>query len=507
MKTNDCSSSMAGISGMALYVPRLHVDLESWCQWTGNNWEKVNQVAGHGFRLCSPRENVYTMASNAVLRLIEQYELDPQRIGMLALGTESSRDNAAGAVIVRGMVDQALVQSDRPPLSRSLEVPEFKHACLAGVYAAKAALRYVSSDGRERDAIVVASDIAEYERGSSGEQTQGAGAVAMLVQREPKMLRIDLQHSGSASAYRGPDFRKPFGRHFFPGYADRTRRLSDFPVFSGKYSAMSYLDEVAHAVDDMLEKNHSTDADFYRAVRALFFHRPYQKMPIQAMSFLFVRSLARDARHRAELETLCRDAGLQTQAVAQELSIHPDHFDILQRQGEAMVDPYPSTTAVAKVVRGTPEFQEFLSSKMSLGNETMRELGNLYSAALPAWLAAGIDDAWQHAISLTDEPMVMVGYGSGDAAEAIPISLVKGWEASAQRIHIARALANPLTLTQEQYEGLHDGSLSACPDAVPSRGFFITRVGTRYDRDFQDLGVEYYKFVDGQVSERHRGQS
>ena len=40
----------------------------------------------------------------------------------------------------------------------------------------------LACDGANRQAIVVSSDIAEYARGSSGESTQGAGAVALLLE-------------------------------------------------------------------------------------------------------------------------------------------------------------------------------------------------------------------------------------------------------------------------------------------------------------------------------------
>ena len=196
-----------GLSGFALYVPRYRVPLEAWCGWSGQSWSKVSNVVGRSFRQPGRHESIYTMAANAVLRLIDAYEIDPTEVGMLAFGTESSTDNSAGAVIVRGMVDAALEQTGRPRLSRQLEVPELKHACLGGVYALKAALRYLASDGRGRKAIVVCGDVAEYERGSSGEQTQGAGAVAMLVDEAPRLFSVDLGHIGSASDYRGPDFR------------------------------------------------------------------------------------------------------------------------------------------------------------------------------------------------------------------------------------------------------------------------------------------------------------
>src|SRR5690606_3065205 len=94
-------SSQPGVSGLALYVPAPRVSLDRWCKWTGTPADKVQAVVGRSFRMCSPSENVYTMAASAALRLIDAYDVDPGRIGMLALGTESSTDNAAGAVIVK----------------------------------------------------------------------------------------------------------------------------------------------------------------------------------------------------------------------------------------------------------------------------------------------------------------------------------------------------------------------------------------------------------------------
>ena len=197
----NLGKSQPGISAVSLYVPPFRVSLKDWCVWTGNSWDKISAVVGNSFRIRGRHENVYTMAANAVLRLIRTNDIDPRQIGFLALGTESSTDNAAGAVIVRGIVDLGLERLGLPRLSRQLEVPEFKHACLGGIYGVKGALRYVAYDGATRQAIVVCADSAEYERGSSGEQTQGAGAVAMLIERTPRLLEIDLMHAGNASDY------------------------------------------------------------------------------------------------------------------------------------------------------------------------------------------------------------------------------------------------------------------------------------------------------------------
>ena len=185
MTLSGAARPVVGISGFAAYLPCYRVNLQDWCRWTGDSWDKVSSVIGRSFRMRAPDENAYTMAATAVLRLIRAYDVDPRRIGYFALGTESSTDNSIGAVIVKGMVNDGLRELGAPPLGRHCEVPEFKHACLGGVYAMKAAARYVALDGFDKLAIVVCADIAEYARGTSGEATQGAGAVAMLIESQP----------------------------------------------------------------------------------------------------------------------------------------------------------------------------------------------------------------------------------------------------------------------------------------------------------------------------------
>jgi hydroxymethylglutaryl-CoA synthase len=490
----DSRESAAGVSAMSVYVPRFRVPLEAWCEWTGNDWQKISAVVGRSFRVLGRHENVYTMAANAVLRLIRQNDVDPSRIGFLGLGTESSTDNAAGAVIVRGMVDRALDAMGLPRLSRHLEVPEFKHACLGGVYALKSALRYAQCDGADRLAVVVSADVAEYERGSTGEQTQGAGAVAMLVEREARLFSVDLLRSGSASDYRGPDFRKPFARHFTEGYASRTRRLADFPVFSGKYSTFSYLDETVHAVEEMLRRLGVSAGTYYENVRALFFHRPYHLMPVQAMSFLYVRGLARGDHRRGELDELCAQAGVSVDDVLRETSSAPDLYATVL-EGGTLADPYVATSAVAGHLRKQSAFRELLQAKMSLGSEAVKDLGNLYSAALPAWMAAGLEQAARDGIELLGAPLVAVGYGSGDAAEALPVLVRPDWRNAAARIAFEAALENPVDLSREQYEALHDGHDVPGLSYTPRSEFRIARVGKSYDSGFQDLGVEYYEYV------------
>ncbi len=73
-----------GVSAMSVYVPRLRVRLEDWCAWTDNSWPKIQSVVGRSFRVPNRHENVYTMAANAVLRLIINNDVDPREVGFWA---------------------------------------------------------------------------------------------------------------------------------------------------------------------------------------------------------------------------------------------------------------------------------------------------------------------------------------------------------------------------------------------------------------------------------------
>jgi len=482
-----------GISGFAVYVPPYRVDLEAWCRWTGQPWDKTRAVVGRSFRMRGPEQSVYTMAATAVMRLIERYEIDPRRIGFLGLGTESSTDNSAGAVIVKGMLDDGLKALGLPPVNRYCEVPEVKHACLGGVYALKHALRYLALEAdQDRCAIVVSADIAEYARGSSGEPTQGAGAVAMLIERNPKLLEIDLRNIGSASAYRAVDFRKPVLRNIIRGKLNC--HFQDLPVFNGKYSTTCYIDETLHALNDMTRRMGREPAEFYRELDAVFMHRPYHRMPETSFAMSYLFGLASDGPEgRAELARYCERAGMDVDAVLAEMRSQPDILDLV-RNGDIEADAYPLSIELSRAFRKSEEFSELVSEKMSLGAEIMKEIGNVYCAALPAWMAAGLEDAYFRGIDLTGGRVLAVGYGSGDAAEAMPMRVPAGWEQAAAKIGFEAALEPYQNLTRAQYESLHDTGNAEGLDA-PDSGFVIESVGSSSNPKFSDEGIEYYRFV------------
>ena len=481
-----------GVSGLAAHFPRYRVNLEDWCDWTNNSWPKISSVVGRSFRVRGPNQSVYTMAATAVLRLIRQYDIDPSRVSFLGFGTESSTDNSAGAIILKGMLDSVLPKYGKAPISRSCEVPEFKHACLGGVYAMKGALRHLALDGEGKQAIVVCADVAEYARGSSGEATQGAGAVAMLLEANPTLASIDLKKAGSASDYRLLDFRKPMLR--FCRQQPGGTHITDFPVFNGKYSTTCYVDETLHAIDDMYEKRGLRAIDHMRSLRYVFMHRPYQRMPENGWAIAYLFALGDGAEDdRAELDAYAHAAGVDCGALDQEMHA-ARNIAVLANAERIRDEAYPLTMAVLHAFRNTDSYRKEVLDKLALGAGKSRDLGNLYTAALPAWLAAGFEQALREGTDLTGQELLTLGYGSGDAAEVIPFEVTPGWRGATAKMAFSRALDDALDLEWEQYVALHDG-IACDVDDVSDDEFVIDHVGYAEDRHFQDFGIEYYRYV------------
>jgi hydroxymethylglutaryl-CoA synthase len=392
------------------------------------------------------------------------------------------------------MVDRALSARGLSPIARSCEVPEFKHACLGGVYGMKGAIRHLAFDGAGGQAIVVCADIAEYARGSSGEPTQGAGAVAMLLEEDPKLAVVDLVASGSASDYRIMDFRKPMSR-FCGQDRSETHQVQDFPVFNGKYSTTCYIDETLHALKDMYDKRGLNPADYMRGLRTAFLHRPYRRMPETgwAVSYLFALSRG-NGEDRAELASYCYEVNVDPEKLIAELVSTPEVVQLAHPE-RLQHDAYPLTMAVTRAFRASRHFRREILDKLALGSDTMLDLGNLYTAALPAWMAAGFEQALDEDSLQPGEEVLTLGYGSGDAAEVIPFFMAETWREATARIDFAGAMELAVELDFEQYQALHDGRRVQELGYVPRNEFVIESVGAADDRHFTDLGIEYYRYV------------
>ena len=145
-------------------------------------------------------------------------------------------------------------------LSGPVRSYEVKHACYGGTLALRQALEWkLSGAAGDRAALVIATDVALYALGDPGEPTQGAGAVAMVVD-EPRIAALDaVSHPWSEPAF---DFWRPVGE--------------SFPRVDGKFSLECYKRAAEHCFKGLVGAG---DADRELSeLAAICFHVPFPKM-------------------------------------------------------------------------------------------------------------------------------------------------------------------------------------------------------------------------------------
>lgn len=212
-----------GIEAITVAVPRRYIDLGDLARARGVDPAKFTQgLGGVEMAVAEPGEDSAALAATAAAQLIRSRDVDPARIGMLVVGTETGVDHSkAVASYVQGMLG----------LPRTMRTYDCQHACYGGTAALHAVSEWIASGaGADRVGIVICSDIARYGLNTAGEPTQGAGAVAMLVSSSPELLALDLGVSGTFSMD-VHDFWRPLGRRE--------------AVVDGHYSIQCYLDAVS----------------------------------------------------------------------------------------------------------------------------------------------------------------------------------------------------------------------------------------------------------------------
>lgn len=241
-----------GIDRIGLYSPKYYVALADVAAARNVDPNKYIIGIGQTEQAVPPScEDVVTMGASAAAEFIG--DVDTKTIGMLVLGTETGIDaSKSGAVIIQDLLQ----------LPEGMRTFEIKQACYGGTAGIMIARDYVAAHP-DKTALVIAADIARYGLASGGEVTQGAGAVAMLVSANPRIMTIE-----DDSAFISKDIMD-FWR---PVY-------TDLALAKGKYSTQQYIEFFQNAWANYQKETARTLDDF----AAVNFHLPYTKMGLKAL--------------------------------------------------------------------------------------------------------------------------------------------------------------------------------------------------------------------------------
>jgi len=236
-----------GLSAISFYTPHRYIGLDTLAEHHGIDPEKFSKGIGQEkIALPGHDEDIVTMAAEAAKPIIDRYGSAGIDTVLFATETGVDQSKAAGIYMHRLL--------GLPANCRNVE---FKQACYSATAALQMACSYVARKP-DRKVLVIASDVARYDLDSSGEATQGAGAVAMLVTANPTVLEIGANSGVFTEDIM--DFWRPNDR--------RT------PLFDGKYSTLRYLNAMIEAWKDYSENGgHSYDAFSH-----FCYHLPFSRM-------------------------------------------------------------------------------------------------------------------------------------------------------------------------------------------------------------------------------------
>ena len=241
-----------GIDKMAFATTSEYIDLTELAKVRGVDPNKYLIGIGQSEQaVLPPTQDIVTMGAAAADKMLN--ERDRERIATVIVATESGIDNSkASAIYVKRLLN----------LDDYVRTVEVKEAC----YSATAAIQFARGQVAlepEKAVLVIAADVARYGLKTAGEVTQGAGAVAMLITAEPRILTIE--RTSVAYSQDVMDFWRPL-------YA--TEAMVD-----GKYSTNVYIDFFKHTLN-RYEKLTDRKLDDFGAIA---FHLPFTKMGKKAL--------------------------------------------------------------------------------------------------------------------------------------------------------------------------------------------------------------------------------
>lgn len=257
-----------GIDKISFHVPNYYLEMTDLAHARETDPDKFHIGLGQDQMALIPKtQDIVTLGASAAAKILTAE--DKATIDMVIVGTESSTDfSKSAAVIIHNLLG---IQ----PFARSFEI---KHACYGGTAALQQAHDYVALHP-DRKVLVIAADIAKYGLYSGGEPTQGCGAVAMLITKDPHILAFNNDSVFySEDVY---DFWRPAGH--------------DYPLVDGHLSNQIYIDSFTKIWKQNKKVNQTDSTDY----AALTFHLPYTKMGRKALRAIFPE-MTETEQHRLE---------------------------------------------------------------------------------------------------------------------------------------------------------------------------------------------------------------
>ena len=462
----------AGIDDIGIYIPQLYLDASDFAKARGLDPGKLERGLGIGqMAIVDTNQDPACLAANACLKVMQKNKLTPDQIGRLYVATESSFDESkAMNSYVIGMLEQVYGEGTFGHCGGI----ECKFACVSGSYALYDNTNWIrAGESEDKYALVVVSDIAKYDLGSSGEVTQGAGAIAMLLNDKPRLLSFDPKVT-STSIKNEYDFYRPFGK--------------ETPIVHGQYSNLLYLIQVKNALTDYKKKVMKTglielkeDETILDHVDYLNMHLPYSNMGKKALAYL----VRHEWRSLPRWEKIIKEIGMDEPTPKDPRGT----IESVLADAEFMAKDHQFT----KLFTSTDIYTELYESKLASSLIASKMIGNLYTASLYLGFRSSLEFEYQKGVDLNGKRVGFCSYGSGASAMIFSGVIQPEYGQIVKDMNLEVEIGPRTKLSLEEYEDLHENKRKVENNIhSANKEFILVDVMT----STESKGERHYTFID-----------
>ena len=436
-----------GIDAISYYVPSIYLSIEKLSKHRNLDFQKLNKGLGlEKMSIADSNEDTSSFAANALIDLFENNNINPTEIGRIYMGTESALDGSKPSLTyATNIVEEYFKDEFGERCLKNCDITDITFACIGGVDALQNTLDWISRNPAKK-AIVVSSDISKYELNSTGEYTQGAGAVALLISEDPSIISIDNTWgvaSKSENDFFKPrikfnkkdlieniisnlklnisnnDFRKIFEDSiFWNNKSEIIEVFRDEPVFDGQYSNQCYEERMNEAFMDFKENE---DIDFLNDWSHIIFHLPYAFHGRRIIFNNWLNWLKGDSTYK----------------------------DLLNEIGNEDDELFLKKAYKSKT------YKKFITSKIAPGEKASSSIGNMYSASVFMSLLSMLNHHFINGIDINTQKVGFITYGSGSKAKIFQGSIEKNWKNKIKGSNLFDSLNKRNEISFKQYEDLH----------------------------------------------------
>jgi hydroxymethylglutaryl-CoA synthase len=450
-----------GIDAIEFDVAKIHLPINTLAKARNIEPEKLEKGLGLlKMTLPDVHQDTVVFGANALTKLILNSNINLEDIARIYVGTESAIDSSKPiASFLVSLMEQKFGENT---LSEC-DVVDFTFACIGGVDAMQNCIDFVRLNPTKK-AIVVTTDIAKYDLNSTGEYTQGAGAVALLISSNPRIIAFDNNWATSTKGVF--DFFKPYrtvakeaitgnsnNENWFDNLEAEIEIHKDQPVFEGQYSNQCYMDRTRNAYFSF-KKIANASTSVYDSWKSIIMHLPYSFQGRRMLSEIYALD------HKNQIISGNEDAS--------------------EYQNKL------------KEISKTDEYRNFVNEKLQPAEIASSLIGNLYTGSIFMGFLSTLAHFYDTKVDVSNEKFGFLAYGSGSKSKVFQGTIQSNWSAAVANVNLFETLENSFEIGFETYEKLHKKEQKQSIQS-PKNEWILERIE---NQNPNLIGARYYKWID-----------